>query len=74
MTEYRKIETNRKHLGNWLIKEEYGRIYECRCSICNKDPLDYIYGTEDWWLGQLPNYCPNCGERMIQATLKFKFK
>lgn len=52
--------------GHWIIKTDMlGRIWECHCSICNGDPLDYICGTEDWWLCKLPNYCPTCGENMI---------
>lgn len=52
--------------GHWIIKTDmFGRIWECHCSICNGDPLDDICGTEDWWLGKLPDYCPNCGGNMI---------
>jgi hypothetical protein len=51
--------------GKWIIDdEEEGRIWHCHCSNCKKDPQDYIGGTENWWLVQLPNYCPNCGLEM----------
>lgn len=53
-------------MGHWIIEEDIlNRIHHCRCSKCNKDPQDYVEGTEDWWLGKLPNYCPHCGENMI---------
>lgn len=51
--------------GKWIIDdEEDGRIWNCHCSECKKDPQDYIVGTENRWLVQLPNYCPNCGLEM----------
>lgn len=51
--------------GKWIIDdEEEGRIWHCHCPECKKDPQDYIAGTENWWLIQLPNYCPNCGLEM----------
>lgn len=53
-------------MGHWIIEVDIlNRIHHCRCSKCNKDPQDYVEGTEDWWLGKLPNYCPTCGENMI---------
>ena len=51
--------------GEWIIDdEEYGRIWQCHCSNCKKDPQDYIGGTEDWWLVHLPNNCPHCGAKI----------
>lgn len=53
--------------GEWIIDEdEDNRIWNCHCSECKKDPQDYIFGNENWWLikSQLPNYCPNCGLEM----------
>lgn len=53
------IETNRK-TGHWVIEEEDNlkRIFQCTCSICNKDAHGY------WWIYGLPKYCPNCGAIM----------
>lgn len=52
-------------MGHWIIDDKEGnRIWHCHCSECNKDPQDYIGGTENWWLVRLPNNCPNCGAYM----------
>lgn len=53
------IETNKK-LGHWVINEEDNlkRIFQCSCSICNKDAHGY------WFIYGLPKHCPNCGARM----------
>lgn len=51
--------------GHWIIEVDIlNRVHNCRCSICGKDLRDYFEGTEVWWLGKLPNYCPHCGEKM----------
>ena len=51
--------------GHWIIDDKEGnKIWHCHCSECNKDPQDYIGGTENWWLVRLPNNCPNCGAKM----------
>ena len=51
--------------GKWIIDDkEYNKIWHCHCSKCKKDPQDYVGGSENWWLVQLPNYCPNCGLEM----------
>lgn len=50
--------------GHWILTDvERNRIWGCKCSECGKDPQDYIYGSEDWWLtyGNLPKFCPTCG-------------
>lgn len=52
--------------GRWILTDvERDRIWRCNCSECGKDILDYIYGSEDWWLtyGNLPKFCPTCGSR-----------
>lgn len=52
--------------GRWILTDVEGdRIWHCKCSECGKDPQDYIYGSEDWWLtyGNLPKFCPTCGSR-----------
>lgn len=52
--------------GRWILTDvERDRIWSCNCSECGKDILDYIYGSEEWWLiyGNLPKFCPTCGSR-----------
>lgn len=52
--------------GRWILTDVKGdTIWRCNCSECGKDPQDYIYGSEDWWLtyGNLPKFCPTCGSR-----------
>lgn len=39
-------------------------IYDCKCSKCSKSPLNFIGGSENWWILELPKYCPNCGSKM----------
>lgn len=39
-------------------------IYDCKCSKCSKSPLSFVGGYEDWWMLELPKYCPNCGSEM----------
>ena len=56
--------------GEWKQDIEYGRIYHCVCSVCNKDVDDYISGSENWWLNSLPNFCPNCGADMREGDEK----
>ena len=57
--------------GHWIddneneIDAQYGRhLY--RCSKCNEYADMFIGGTEDWWDLEKPNYCPNCGAKMIE--------
>lgn len=57
--------------GEWIIDdEEDGRIWECHCSNCKEDPLDFVHGTENWWIVDLPKYCPNCGSKNLQDSSK----
>ena len=63
--EYQELEQKPK-TGRWILTDVEGdRIWHCKCSECGKDPQDYIYGLEDWWLtyGNLPKFCPTCGSR-----------
>ena len=39
-------------------------IYDCKCSKCGKSPLNFVGGSENWWMLELPKYCPNCGSEM----------
>lgn len=57
--------------GHWIddneneIDAQYGRhLY--KCSECNEYADMFVGGTEDWWDIEKPNYCPNCGCRMIE--------
>ena len=57
--------------GHWIddneneIDAQYGRhLY--RCSKCNEYADMFVGGTEDWWDIEKPNYCPNCGCRMVE--------
>lgn len=62
---------NPTNTGHWIddneneIDAQYGRhLY--RCSKCNEYADMFIGGTEDWWDLEKPNYCPNCGRRMVE--------
>lgn len=56
--------------GKWIIDDldEYdcNRVWTCHCSRCNKNPLNFVSGTANWWICKidLPKYCPNCGAEM----------
>ena len=57
--------------GHWIddneneIDAQYGRhLY--KCSECNEYADMFVGGTEDWWDLEKPNYCPNCGAKMIE--------
>lgn len=57
--------------GHWIddneneIDAQYGRhLY--KCSKCNEYADMFIGGTEDWWDLEKPNYCPNCGAKMVE--------
>lgn len=56
--------------GKWIIDDldnyDCNRVWTCHCSICNRNPLNYIYGWTQWWLckTQMPRYCPSCGAEM----------
>ena len=57
--------------GRWIddneneIDAQYGRhLY--KCSECDEYANAFVGGTEDWWDIEKPNYCPNCGCRMVE--------
>lgn len=48
----------------WLIGDaEHGMIYKCFCPKCGKGLLDFVSGSEMWWIVEkdLPKFCPYCG-------------
>lgn len=54
--------------GAWMdfadsFEKRRGRM-DLRCSVCRNRASKFVYGTEDWWDGCKPNYCPNCGAKM----------
>lgn len=38
------------------------------CSECKTHAMNFICGSEDWWCGKTPKYCPNCGAKMEGAN------
>lgn len=50
--------------GKWIITDEDRHIWHCKCPECGRDPQYFISGSEDWWMNDLPNFCPYCGADM----------
>lgn len=46
-----------------LVK--HGRWEHGECSVCGASPLDHVSGDMYVEVDYYPNYCPNCGVRMI---------
>lgn len=57
------VEQSKAHWSDLDI--EGNKIWDCKCSRCRKSPLNFVAGYEDWWMNELPKYCPNCGFEMI---------
>ena len=62
--------TPKEKIGHWIetnseIDVKYGR-HSYKCSECGDYANDFVYGMEDWWDACKPNYCPNCGVRMVE--------
>jgi len=50
--------------GHWILTDVEGsKVWQCSCSNCNKDPIWFVGGSENWWLikNKLPKFCPSCG-------------
>lgn len=45
--------------GEWIAN---GDIHK-ECPFCGEDWDKYVFG-EVWDIGELPNFCPNCGAEM----------
>ena len=66
--EIEKLPSVTQKSGYWIIDQKEGyKIWHCHCSKCNKDPQDFIGGSENWWVIRLSDFCPNCGCRMRGA-------
>lgn len=51
--------------GEWISKGENAFEWcDYECSVCSQAPDYFVYGTEDWGCGELPNFCPHCGADM----------
>jgi hypothetical protein len=54
--------------GKWFdLADEYDKRaqkHDYFCLECKTHADDFICGSEDWWCGKPPKYCPNCGEKM----------
>ena len=51
--------------GYWIGLDIEGyKIWDCKCSKCFKSPLNFVGGSENWWIVKLPKHCPNCGTEM----------
>ena len=65
------VEIEEHKIGEWVIDDyeemnHITRVYRAHCSLCKKDPLNFVYGTESWFTykHKLPRFCPNCGADM----------
>ena len=63
--------TPKEKTGYWIddneneIDAQYGKhLY--RCSECDKYANNFVAGLEDWWDIEKPNFCPNCGIKMVE--------
>ena len=59
-----------KKIGKWIdeadkIDAQYGR-HTYKFSKCGKYAEYFVSGTEVWWDRIKPNFCPNCGIRMVE--------
>ena len=55
--------------GEWLYKvyDNGNRGDQSVCSICGKEADGFIHGY-DFWIEDLPRFCPNCGAKMKGAN------
>ena len=55
--------------GHWIdeaddVDAKFGK-HTYKCSKCGKHAEYFVNGTEVWWDRIKPNFCPNCGVRMV---------
>ena len=65
----RKSTTPKEKTGHWIdeaddIDAQFDR-HEYKCSVCGRIANYYVGGNECWWDIYKPNFCPNCGARMV---------
>lgn len=65
VTEEEAIKALERKKGRWTKKEEYLDTPTV-CSLCGHEYVEYVEGWEWEETGDLPNYCPNCGARMVE--------
>ena len=54
--------------GKWFdtanVYDKRANKHDYFCLECKTHAMDFICGSEDWWCGKAPKYCPNCGAKM----------
>ncbi len=53
--------------GEWIYSEPWKTV-KTKCSLCGHDFTEYICGYEWEETGDLPNFCPNCGAKMMKEA------
>lgn len=73
---YALMKVDERKIGKWIIDDyeelnHITKVWRCHCSSCNKDPMNFVYGSENWWTykHKLPHICPNCGSLMESEQL-----
>lgn len=53
-----------------LLEQEpkKGHWIDDKCSICGKGIEDLI-DSREWYKNETPNYCPFCGERIVESEV-----
>ena len=62
--------TPKEKTGHWIdeaddIDAQFDR-HEYKCSVCGRIANYYVGGNECWWDIYKPNFCPNCGAKMVE--------
>ena len=61
---------SKKKTGYWIddadkIDAQFGK-HTYKCSKCGNYAEYFVSGTEVWWDRIKPNFCPNCGVKMVE--------